>query len=174
MGIRESLNTNPLVGGIVGVLLVVLAGAVLYHFFAPEKSVALTKACYSDDDGQTFYLDDVYKVAPYDHEGKEAVRAVVFTYDNGSKKYIGYLQKYNQEYKQKLDDSVAKANKDGIPLSMLEIFTSRDTAFNGFLIKAPGPGHPWVPMVTGSTEETGKVMNAPSPDGTPREIYIPE
>ncbi len=175
MGIRQTLNRNPLVSGIVSVAIVVAAGLVLYHFFGPQKNFTVNQVCYSDDDGQTFFLDDIHKIPPFDHNGKEAVRANVFTYANGSKKFIAYLQKFTPEYKKKFDDAIAEGQKKGTPIADLPIWGDRATYDNGFLVKAPGPGHPWVPMIVGSTEETSKVMNTQPPDGSPRgDIYIPD
>jgi hypothetical protein len=47
------------------------------------------KACYTDDDGKTWFVDSAYKVVPFDHDGNQAFRALVFTYANASKKCHG-------------------------------------------------------------------------------------
>ncbi len=43
---------------------------------------------YSDDDGKTWFADSVYRVAPFDHNGKTAVAAQIYTYEDGRKEAV--------------------------------------------------------------------------------------
>ena len=37
-----------------------------------------TSGYFSDDDGKTYFQDDASKIAPFDHNGKQAVSAYLF------------------------------------------------------------------------------------------------
>ena len=49
---------------------------------------------YTDDDGATLFTDEIRKQPPFDHNGKPAVRAYVFSSDGGKHRWVQYLEKY--------------------------------------------------------------------------------
>src|SRR4051794_33269493 len=49
-------------------------------------------AYFSDDDGAHFFADDPRRVTPFDHKGKQAVRAHVLRGADG-KLFVGYLER---------------------------------------------------------------------------------
>jgi len=58
-------------------------------------------AFYSDDDGQSYFRDDVNKLFPFDHNGKQAYRAYIF-HTGGGKPFVGYLERINDNAMAKL------------------------------------------------------------------------
>ena len=81
MGIRETLEKNPVAVKVAVGLMIVICAAVIYsEMHGPrQRDPALArKEFYSDDDGKTWFLEDMSKDSPFDHDGKPAYRAVVF------------------------------------------------------------------------------------------------
>ena len=95
-------------------------------------------ACYSDDDGATWFVDSAYKVTPFDHEGKQAVRALVFTYAGGSKHFVVCLMRYSQKGQKKLADAIAAAERNSQPIKFIGLFN--DTSIQE--VKACGQTNP--------------------------------
>jgi hypothetical protein len=125
------------------------------------------KACFSDDDGQTWFVDSAYKVVPFDHNGKPAVRAMVFTYDNGHKQFVQALVRYTDKGRKILNDAILKAQEKNLPLSTLsQQFNAPDIEE----VKTPGAGHAWVPRYSQGAKS---VMDIESPDGSVVDMVIP-
>lgn len=171
MGLRETLNQKKSASILGAVALMLLAGGFLTYTQWPNRPLKIDKAYYTVDDGQTWFADSVYKVPPYEYDGKTAVRAMVYTYDHGSKTFCPYLQRFNAETKKRLDDAVAKATQDGKPLSSVDLFGSPEIT-HGTEVKLPGPGHQWVSSM--DVVNASKVFAAAqSPDGGDIDTAIP-
>ena len=115
MGLRESLQKNPAVTTGVAVVLIVLALVFIYfQLSGPSRpsAAALNKTFYSDDDGATFFLDDSAKVPPFDHNGKQAYRALVFRCSSGGKLFVGYLQKVPDDRKAQAESIISTDPKN--------------------------------------------------------------
>ena len=81
MGVRERLNRNPRLAAIVMAVLLLVAGVAVALQFSDGAHAAGTasdKAFFTIDDGATWFADDAARIAPFQHDGKEAVRAYVF------------------------------------------------------------------------------------------------
>jgi hypothetical protein len=163
MSIRENLGKNRIVGVGIGVALLVLAASAIAVEFWPEKKPDLLMQYYTDDEGQTWFSDEVSNVAPFDHGGKTAVIAQLFTYDNGSKKYCAYLVKYTPDAKKRLDAAVADAKAKGQPASEIPLLHDPLFMRSNALVKLPGSGHDWVPFLDPSAIQ---VFAPHSPDGS--------
>jgi hypothetical protein len=171
MGIRETLNRKRGLSAALAALLILFSGGLLAYTQWPQSRPKGDKAYFTVDDGQTWFLDSIYKVPPFDYNGQTAVRAMVYSYDNGSKKFCGYLMRYTSEVKNKLDAAVAQAQADGKPLSSITLFSSRDVGMNGVEIKLPGQTN-WVPR--SHTQDAIKVLDQlKSPDGTDMDLLMP-
>lgn len=97
MGVRQRIQGNPRLVGGVGAVLVIFAAGVIYHetLGQPHQDLQLVNsAFYSDDDGKSWFIDDASKIPPFDHDGKKAVRAVVYRYDD-DKKFVAYLERFS-------------------------------------------------------------------------------
>jgi len=102
MSVREAINKNPVVSVILIVAAVVACVGFAVSSTANSSSSGIpTKAFYSDDDGATYFADDINKVAPFDHQGKQAVKAYVYRFGNHGP-FVGYLERTTPEGAQKI------------------------------------------------------------------------
>ncbi|MGD0460913.1 MAG: hypothetical protein ABSB74_00345 [Tepidisphaeraceae bacterium] len=163
MEIRKAIQGKPLAGVGVAVLLLLVAGTILTRQFWPEKRAKLSQAYYSDDDGQTWFQDSVYRAAPFDHNGRSAVIAEIYNYDNGGKEFCAYLAKFTPEAKSRLEKALADAEKSGLSPSSVTLY--RDPSFMGpgMLVKKPGSKEDWVSI---SDPRANDVRSVHSPDGS--------
>ena len=138
MSIREKLQKNPsLVAGIAGV--VIIAAVVSIVMQARSSSGGGSKAYFTVDDGQTYFTDSKFMVAPYDKGGKQAVRAHVFMC--GGKPVVGYLSKYSDEALKVMED-VKQAKAEKRPPKNIGALMNLSSA--GIEVKKPGAGNPWI------------------------------
>jgi hypothetical protein len=104
MGIRDQLNRNQTVSIIASLIAIVLV-LVWICVRSSGTSIPTQLNFYTTDDGATLFSDDSGKVPPFDHGGQQAVRAFVFTCDNGQHQFVQYLEKYSDQMKQQLETS---------------------------------------------------------------------
>jgi len=72
-----------------------LAMAALIVWMTTEWSPRVITKCYfTNDDGQTWFIDDVDRVTPFDKDGKPAVRAYLFSCPSG-KSYCGLVSRHS-------------------------------------------------------------------------------
>lgn len=157
MGIRETLNKNPAITtGVTAGIVVLAIGVIIWQLWggsAPLASGGTAKAYFSDDDGATYFADATTKVPPFDHNGKQAVRALVFQCGTGQP-FVGMLQRYTKEAKAKLEK--AQASKPGD-------IVMEDIEITGLEIKKPKTGDAaWVKQ---TDPKAGAVNRVTCPDG---------
>ena len=137
MGIRETLNENPrfTTGITIGIIVLVL-GFIGWQIWgglgsstADGGSSGGTKAYFSDDDGKNYFADDATKVPPFDHGGKQAVRAHVIKCDG--KTFVNHLERYTPDGKKKMEAMGGKPPV-GDPTAVEQIRS------NGMEFKRPG------------------------------------
>ena len=91
MGFRDLIDRHRrsvIVAAVVGIAACAVSAWNSYH--SDDLPGLVERAYYSDDEGQTYFADDVSKGLAFDHNGKQACR--VFVYRNGNgKPYIGVL-----------------------------------------------------------------------------------
>lgn len=134
MGLREKLNESaaPTRVGLVIIVIAIFA-FVLWQLHGTRAGNYIHKPGYfSDDDGKTYFVDDGTLDVPFDHNGKQAVRALVFKCGNGQP-FVGALEKYS-------DALLAQMH----PLSPSQMGSGRPDWANGVLVKKPGDAK-WVP-----------------------------
>jgi hypothetical protein len=171
MGLRETINQKKSVSVGGAILLFVVAGSFLAYTQWPARVPKGDKAFYTVDDGQTWFRDSVRRVPPFEVDGKTAVRALVFSYANGSKTFCPVLEQYDSDMKKMLDDAVADANREGKPLSSIALFNSPGTG-NRMQVKLSGSGHKWVSK--SNLPEAAKMFGAvQAPDGSAVDSVIP-
>jgi hypothetical protein len=118
----------------------------------------------TDDDGKTWYADSAYSVPPIDHNGKTAVFAEVYTYDDGSKQFCAYLEKYSPDSKKRLEASIAEAVRNGRPPGSASLFQDHWFMESAVMVKSPGASEDkWVSQ---SDPAAVDVMSIHSPDGS--------
>lgn len=142
MGLRETLNKNPI---IVYAAAAVLIGTAGYFIFGQIKGGVgkATGAYYTSDDGKTWFEDDINKAVPYTVDGKETYRAYVFSCKGN--KFVGFVEKYTPEYKAIVEKANAvraklasEPAKQGPQMDPPEIQQAVLGGINGRLIKKPG------------------------------------
>ena len=91
MGFRETLIKRPKFALVVSS--VVLVAAIVLITFQIHGSAAVVphQAFFSIDDGATWFSEDIGKLAPFTHDGKEADR--VYVYECAGKRFVGYLER---------------------------------------------------------------------------------
>jgi hypothetical protein len=162
MGIREKINEGT-VGVIVGVGTLIAAITIAAFYLWPAgPHINYRQAFYSDDDGQTYFEDSIYKFAPFDHDGKTAVLAIVYQ-DTHNNKFVAYLERYTPETLRKLQktysDASAKGTPNDVQEAVLNLIGSPQISIGGTEVKLPGAANKWVPH--------GRMMAPPfkMPDG---------
>lgn len=99
MGLRQKLNENPAIAVAGTVVIAVVAAFFGFRLMTSHGFVKPQTAYYTVDDGKTLFADLEELLPPFQHEGKEAVRARVMSCDAGSTKFVAYLEKYTDAYK---------------------------------------------------------------------------
>jgi len=143
MRVRPFLNRHP--AATVGVVLVLVALAVasIIYQLRPVSEIGFIprKDFYSDDDGQTWFVDDVDKITPFEHGGKPAVLVRLFTCDGGRTKFVGYLER--------LPDGAVEKYRERLHLPSDAVPEADEVAeVAGSLVKRKGDPE-WVPSSDG-------------------------
>jgi hypothetical protein len=152
VGIRETLNRNPILT-IAGTLVVLVLAAIFIvrGLMPPKLPPASSKWFYTEDDGASYFEDEKQLILPYKRDsGKDAVRAHIFLCADGTK-MVGYLERYSPELKNALTPYVGEADwqtKYINPLHQL----NEDS--RGREVKKPG-GKRWI-----SSNETQAYLTA--------------
>jgi len=120
-------------------------------------------AYFTIDDGQTVFVDKTTRMAPFEKDGKQAVRAHV--YMCGGKQVVGYMERYTPDALQALEEAKA-ARGSGKPPPNVGKLASLGTT--GIELKKPGEAK-WVSGADGA--RAGKIRGFRCADGsTPNEI----
>jgi hypothetical protein len=163
MFVRSAISEKKTLSLIGAICLLVVAGVCLAYQFWPQRKVNHDIMFFSDDDGQTWFKDSFYQVPPFDHNGKTAVIAEVYSYDNGSKEFCAYLAKYTPEAKKKLEAALADATANNQPVGNVSLYHDHGFIDSGMLVKLPGPNQPWILF---SDPRASTVFSIHSPDGS--------
>jgi len=165
----DTPNKNRTIAIAVVASIVVLAIAIF--FFNRSTSVsgsfATGQAFYSDDDGATWFTDSADKLTPFDHDGKQAVRAYIYQCGSG-KKFVGRLERYTAEQKKFLQDTQTAISQGKPP--------PRPTAPSGpsvgwgSEVKKPGDSQ-WIPA--NDFTRAASILNPKCPDGHPATLINP-
>jgi hypothetical protein len=169
MGVIEALRQNKkvMIGGAIGFL--VLASFSMAYQLWPRKHYSQTLAYFSDDDGKSWFLDDADNVPPFDHDGKQAVRATIYSYDNGSKKFCGCLMQFGPKAHKAIEAAIAKGATADPPLSPQAIMFGQDFA-GAQEIKKPDSDERWR---SPSDPKAIDALRVQSPDGSPIDLVVP-
>jgi hypothetical protein len=112
MGFIETIRRRKSVGyGIAGILFLLAIGIGVW---ARSNGVPanLTKAYYSTDDGKTFFVDDLNKPYPFEHDGKLAYRAYVYEEADDVPK-VAYLERYTARGLARKEELTTQPVNDG-------------------------------------------------------------
>ena len=162
MGIRETLNRNPAIttGGTL-LIIVIAVGFIIYSSISGGAPKPPTQAYFSTDDGKTYFADDINKIAPFQKDGKEAVKAYVFSCDNGKNPFVAYLERFTPEAKaqvEKFNEEMKKnPNQPPSDPGMMGMLYQTGTE-----VKKPG-GKTWVKM--NDFQQFGQITMINCPNG---------
>lgn len=169
MNIREWLNNNPRITTAVTAIVIVLAVIVIVWNRSSQESGPSSgyRVYYSDDDGKTWFADDWQKVPPFDHNGRQAVRAHVFRIGTGEP-FVGYLEKFDARAQKILNDFYDD------PANRGKFYNERHTLeARNILVKRPGPEHKWV-HVEQDREQAYRIKTITGPAGETAEELFPK
>lgn len=98
MSVRKIVNKSP---AIVLFMVVVALAASAWTLWSQNSQAGAPKpptvGYFTVDDGKTWFVDDLHKLPPFEKDGKEAVRAHIFTC--GNTRICGYLERYTERAK---------------------------------------------------------------------------
>ena len=106
MGLRETLNKNPIIGiSAAGAIIALSLFLITRQLFCggPKAAPPRTKAFYTTDEGKTTFAENMYRVTPFTHEGKEAVEAIMYKCENGEP-FVLFLERYPDPDRQRMKD----------------------------------------------------------------------
>lgn len=156
--LRRAINRHP-----VPTAAVVLAAVAAAVWLAardeldrrrPPEEPAEARAFYTDDDGETWFADDGERITPFDHGGRPAVIAHVYSCDGGKTRFVGYLEKLPDDARQRFAAATSRP-ADGIDPDEVG-------AVVGTLVKRKGDAE-WVN--SSQREQYRQVTEVHCPDG---------
>lgn len=158
MGIRETLNKNPsITTGATAAIIVIAIGFIIWQLGGGSSSGIATEAYYSNDDGKSYFADDISKIAPFDKDGKPAYRAYVYQCPGGEP-FVSHLERYTPEGKKAMEAALTNSDPN-YPMLM------EDVQMNAIEVRKPGQGDPVKGWIRQSSPIAQKVMELKCPDG---------
>lgn len=166
---KAKRKQNPL---LIALILLIAAGAIallVWELWPEPHNPRPTRAYYTADDGKTLFADDAERLPPFDHDGKPAVRAMVYSCDGGKTRFVGYLQKLPEDALQEANQKAVAAGRDPKDIDDDEIALK-----SGWLAKKP-PERDWVNSKDHDRyAQTIKVACPDGRDGSPEQVFPPE
>jgi len=123
MGTREKFNENKKVGlGVAAAILIIAVGIFSFQLRGGDNGMppAPKNAFYTDDNGKTFFKDDVNNVSPFTHNGKQAYRVDVFKGSDGQQ-FVGLIYRHTDPGRKEMEQYISKRVKDPDGLTRLSI-----------------------------------------------------
>ena len=167
MAMRDVLNQHK-VAVSAGAAVVVIGAVALtaYSLMGDGGPRQRTQEYFTVDDGRTLFADSVDRLPPFDHHGKPAVRARVFTTDGGRTQFVAYLERYTPTAIKLLTDANA-ARAAGRPAKIDR--NSAEIMLRGTEVKKPGEAN-WIDPK--DMRNRARVTNVPTPaNGTLEAVY---
>jgi len=153
MSVREAVQANKAVGITVGVVSLLVAVTITAYTLWPRNTQGTaTGAFYSDDDGKSFFKDNIFHFPPYQQDEKTVYGALV--YNSNSGKFVGALYRFKPEAKKSLEDSYAKTQSGDQPMYMFKQELGAIGRW-GVEFKLPGDDQRWY----------GSMPRVKAPDG---------
>jgi hypothetical protein len=149
MGFIEAIRGNKSVG--------IAVASSLLEARSNRIPANLTKSYYSTDDGKTFFVDDLDKAYPFDHDGQQAYRAFVYKGASGAP-FVAYLERYTANGLARKQDLIAHPVDDGG-------FAAAELLRSEIEVEKPGTNK-WVSALS---PKAGPVVRPDDP--TAREVY---
>lgn len=159
MSLRQKINQNPAIAIALVAILVACAGWYLVRGSRGDAVQLPTQFYFTTDDGKTTFAAGFDQLPPFQHQGKEAVRARVFSPDGGNTK-VTYLEKFTPDYRTKVEaalkDPSWKMSAGVLPSPGIPAFST--------LVKKPGDAN-WYPIASSQGSAIAGMKGQPgSPD----------
>ena len=148
---------------------IVAAIAVFFLTSTSTPSFRTDLKYYSDDDGKTWYTDSTNNIPPYQHNGKTAHAAVIFSYAGGSKQFCGYLVRFPENVKSQIEKEAVEGAKRTPPVTAASLAWGTEIS-QRMEVKAPSSPGPWVGI---RSNEAAKTLDVKSPDGSELDQVLP-
>ena len=123
MGTREKLNENKKLGlGVAVAILIIAVGIFSFQLRGGDNGMPPPpkSAFYTEDNGKTFFKDDINNVSPFNHGGKQAYRADVFKGSDGQQ-FVGLIYRHTDAGRKEMEEYISKRVKDADGLTRLSI-----------------------------------------------------
>ena len=105
MGLRETIDRNPVPATAAGAGLIVVAIVAIIWSSRSSAPPPVTGASglvhFTTDDGATWFTDSINKFPPFKKDGKDAVRAYVYR-DAEGKEFVSHMERYAPEVRRAL------------------------------------------------------------------------
>jgi len=102
--------------GVAILLLIVAAAALGFQMLGGRESGAgavATQAFFTDDEGKSFFKDDVSKLPPFSHNGKQALGCDVFeSTAAGGKQFVGLVYRFTDSGRREMESYLPNKSKD--------------------------------------------------------------
>jgi hypothetical protein len=158
MGVRETVSRHRTIT--IVLTLVVIASAVALaarqFMFGDPYAAAGGRSYFTTDNGKTTFVETNDKLPPFDHDGKPAVRAIVFSCDKGATQFVAYLERYTPQGKQAAQEMLVKMRQ---PRARPEY---NPALLNNIEVKRPEDAE-WTRQ--SDTERAAKIMDPKCPHG---------
>lgn len=159
MKIRQFLADRPYLATVLSLMLLAVAGFLIVRGWnSSSVGPAAANAFFTTDDGQNTFVASRDTLAPFDHDGKPAVKVHMFSCDGGKTTFIGYLSKLPSEDKKAFEAAVEKAKSSDAP---------SPTPPMTMLVKKPGQTQ-WI---SSRSPSAGAVMDINCDGGFPETIH---
>jgi hypothetical protein len=99
--------------GVAVALLLIAAAALGFQLMGGRENgtgPAQQTAFYTEDNGKTFFKDDLFKASPFDHNGKKAYRCDVF--ESGGKQFVGLIYRHTDSGRRDIEAYYPNKAKD--------------------------------------------------------------
>jgi hypothetical protein len=153
--------------GVAIALLAIAAVALGYQFLGARESGAgpvQTAAFYTEDNGKSFFKDDLFKASPFVHNGKQAYRCDVF--DGGGKQFVGLVYRHTDAGRRDIEAYFPNKSKD------TDGSTRRGIEERGMQVRPVGAGDgAWTVADDTTTSRLQASMKDPS--GKPAKLVQP-
>ena len=158
MSLRETIREQKTWAALGGILLLGTAVVLIRLQFNDSEPGGATapissRAFFTVDDGNTWFIDSSKRIPPFDQGGSVAVRAYVFTCDGGKTKFTGYLERYTPKAKQLMEAIVDQPG---------DVASPPPGVIGGIEVKKPG-GKEWIKVV--DRTRAAEVCSVPCENG---------
>ena len=154
MSVIESLQNKKGLSVGLSVGMIVLAGLIMAWNMRSNVPGDEMKAFYSVDDGDTYFVDDLNKAYPFDHDGKQAYRAYVFKCNQSGKKFVGFIERLNDSGRSRMAELVTQPHENA-ETQIAQLFATSTE------VKKPHDTE-WAPV---NSAAYGIIVNPSCPDG---------